>query len=69
MTELRAATRLAPSLVDVHRLLGRLLLGLEQWTLAAAKFRAVLAWHPDDLGTQNNLATALDALGEAQESF
>ena len=69
VNELRTATRLAPSLVDAHRVLGQLLLRQERWSLAATEFRAVLAWHPDDLGTQNDLATALDALDGGKESF
>ena len=69
VVELRTATRLAPSLIEAHRALGRLSLDLERWASAAAEFRAVLAWHPDDLAARNDLATALESVGKVEKSF
>jgi tetratricopeptide (TPR) repeat protein len=67
----RAALALQPGLTDAnqadaHQRLGRLLLGRRETEAAAASFRAAVALRPQDAGSRNNLAIALQTLGDVE---
>jgi Flp pilus assembly protein TadD len=66
--QLRKAVELQPSLVGAQRELARIALLSRDWATAAAALRAVLAWGERDPALHDDLALALEGLGEREEA-